>query len=294
MRSCALIVMCWTAVAFADERREDATLAEIFRGPFQSSRLFAMPVADTVGAYMIALSGDGSLLQQPGVLTSAGVLAIGFGDVAQLEYRHTGAISVTGVDAPLPAVGVQLRLPIPERPYVPAIGLAFRLGVPRDEDVAGVTVTERVTDFYVVARERLAVLTLHGGVRVSPASIALAGPGLTFETHRTLVLPTAGFEVAMTREARIVGEAALVPQFHWQPGDAAALIGSGVLARLGLRWAVLSWATLDASFGYQLDSAMGSASGPRDVVQQWDIRLGAEVFVPWGALACRALGVFCG
>jgi hypothetical protein len=31
----------------------------------------------------------------------------------------------------------------------------------------------------------------------------------------------------------------------------------------------------------------------RDVVQQWDIRLGAEVFVPWGALACRAAGVFC-
>jgi hypothetical protein len=291
VRLCTLIILSCTAVAVADERREDATFAEIFRGPFQSSRLFAMPVADTVGAYMIALSGDGSLLQQPGVLTSAGVLAIGFGDVAQLEYRHTGAISVTGIDAPLPAVGVQLRLPIPERPYVPAIGLAFRLGVPRDEDVAGVTVTERVTDFYVVARERLGAVTLHGGVRVSPASIQLSGLG---KTDRTLVLPTAGFEIATSRETRIVGEGALVPQFHWQPGDSAALIGSGVLARLGLRWAVLSWATFDASFGYQLDSAMGSGSGPRDVVQQWDIRLGAEVFVPWGALACRALGVFCG
>jgi hypothetical protein len=25
----------------------------------------------------------------------------------------------------------------------------------------------------------------------------------------------------------------------------------------------------------------------------WDIRLGAEVFIPWGALACRATGAFC-
>src|SRR5205085_9580640 len=89
-------------------RTRDATLGEIFRGPFRSSRLYAMPTADVVGAYVLSVSGEGSLLQQPGLLTAAGVLAIGFGDIAQLEYRHTAAISVTGVDAPVPAVGVQL------------------------------------------------------------------------------------------------------------------------------------------------------------------------------------------
>ena len=113
----------------------DATIAKIFHGPFESSRLFSMPTADVIGAYMMSLSVDGSLLQQPGVLTSAGVLAIGFGDLAQIEYRHTGAISVTGVDAPLPAVGVQLTIPIPEYPYVPKLGVAFHIGVPRDETV---------------------------------------------------------------------------------------------------------------------------------------------------------------
>src|SRR5207249_1880252 len=100
----ALVVVVAPLAARADEpkRDPDATVGQMFHGPFQSSRLFAMPTADVVGAYMLSLSGDGSLLQQPGVLTSAAVLAIGFGDIAQLEYRHTGAISVTGIDAPLP------------------------------------------------------------------------------------------------------------------------------------------------------------------------------------------------
>jgi hypothetical protein len=278
-------------------RRPDATLGEAFAGPFQSSRLFGMPVADTVGPYILALSGEGSLLEQPGVLTSAGVAAIGFGDLAQLEYRHTEAISVTGVNAPVPAVGVQFKLPIPERANVPAIGLAIRYGVPREEDVGAVTVTESVTDLYVVARERLAAapwLTLHAGVRYSPSTVSIAGGGATAtKVSRDLVLPAGGFELRVNREARVVGETELVPQFHYDAGAPAPSIGTGVQARLGLRWALFPAVTLDTSFGYQLDEAMGPVGGPRDVVQEWDIRLGAEVFVPWGALACRAVGVFC-
>jgi hypothetical protein len=277
-------------------RTRDATFGQMFRGPFQSSRLFAMPTADTVGAYMLSISGDGSLLQQPGVLTSAGVIAIGFGDIAQLEYRHTEAISVTGVDAPVPGVGVQLRLPIPEQSGVPVIGVAFRLGVLRRETFAATNVDETVTDLFFVARERfdsLAWLTLHGGVRVSSAKIALSGD-LMFTTDRTLELPTAGVEIAMNPTAKIVAEIAMAPHFAWTRGDPTASIGYGVLGRLGVRWSLLSSTVLDASFGYQLDpSGMGFASDPRNVVQQWDIRLGAEVFVPWGALACRAAGAFC-
>ena len=50
---------------------------------------------------------------------------------------------------------------------------------------------------------------------------------------------------------------------------------------------------IDGSIGYQLEVANAApATGP-DAVVQWDIRLGAEVFVPWGARACRAAGVFC-
>src|SRR5215216_2183024 len=78
-------------VAEAPVRRPDASWRAIYAGPFPSSRLFAMPIADVVGAYQLSLSGDGSLLQQPGVLSSAGVAALGFGDLAQLEYRHTEA-----------------------------------------------------------------------------------------------------------------------------------------------------------------------------------------------------------
>src|SRR4051794_20729307 len=140
-----------TALATFPRTREQS-FGQMFRAPFRSARLFAMPSADVVGAYMLSLSGEGSLLQNPGVLTSAGVVAIGFGDIAQLEYRHTEAIGITGLDAPVPAAGVQLKLPIPEHSGIPAIGIAFRLGVPRGETLDGMVVTETVTDLYLVAR----------------------------------------------------------------------------------------------------------------------------------------------
>lgn len=274
-------------------RSPDATIGAMFRGPFRSARLFAMPTADVVGAYVLTLSGEGSLLQQPGVLTSAGVLAIGFGDIAQLEYRHTEAIGVTGVDAPVPAVGVQLKLPIPERANLPALGVAFRLGVPRSELQGGKQVDETVTDLYLVGRLRLSVapwLTLHGGTRISSAKAVPAGSEPS--RQRTLWLPTAGYEIAMNPWATLVGEIALAPQFQWMPAvDARPVIGRGLLGRLGVKWRILPSIALEGSLGYQVDDAAPSEGF--DAVVTWDIRLGAAVFVPWGALACRAVGVFC-
>jgi hypothetical protein len=267
------------------------------RGPFQTSRLFAMPTADVIGAYMLSISGDGSLLQQTGLLTSAGVIALGFGDLAQLEYRHSAAISITGVNAPLPGVGVQVKIPIPEYPNVPVLGIAFRLGVPRTETFGATDVIETVTDLYVVGRWRFSAfdwLTLHGGTRISSARIELAGEHAVSPVKKTLYLPTAGYDIRMNPSARIVGEVALAPQFHWMPDtDQHPSIGYGLLGRLGMRWAIVPSVILDGSIGYQLEVANATpASGPNAVVQ-WDIRLGAEVFVPWGALACRAAGVFC-
>jgi hypothetical protein len=274
----------------------DATLGSLFRRSFPSSRLFTMPLADVVGAYVLSLSGEGSLLQKPGVLTSAGVVAIGFGDIAQLEYRHTEAIGITGLDAPVPAVGVQLKIPIPEHSGIPAIGIAFRLGVPRSETLDGMTVKETVTDLYLVGRLRFASvpwLTLHGGTRISSAKAVLADP--MPPQQETLWLPTAGYEVAMNPTAKIIGEIALAPQFQWMPATAAQpamlAIGRGVLGRLGMRWRVFPSVILDGSLGYQVDDAAPTEGF--DAVVTWDIRLGVEVFVPWGALACRAVGVFC-
>jgi len=279
--------------ARADPATPQPSLGAVFRRPIHSPRLFAMPSADVVGAYMLSLSGDASLLEKPGVLTSAGVVAIGFGDIAQLEYRHTEAIGVTGLDAPVPAVGVQLTLPLPERRGLPAIGIAFRLGVPRRETIEGMTVDETVTDLYLVARLRddhVPWLTLHGGTRISSAKAAPSDPALV--QQRTLVLPTAGYEVAMTPTAKIVGEIALAPQFQWKPATSPRpAIGRGLLGRLGMRWQVLPSIVLDGSLGYQIDDA--APTDGFDAVVTWDIRLGAEVFVPWGALACRAVGVFC-
>ena len=275
-------------------RTPDTSIGTMFRGPFRSARLFAMPTTDVVGAYILTLSGEGSLLQKPGVLTSAGVLAIGFGDIAQLEYRHTEAIGITGLDAPVPAVGVQLKLPIPERPNLPAFGVAFRLGVPRGEELDGKKVDETVTDLYLVGRLRFAAapwLTLHGGTRISFAKAAPDDPDLAVQ--KTLWLPTAGYEVAMNPYATIVGEIALAPQFQWMPAiRPRPLIGRGLLGRLGMKWRVIPSFVLEGSIGYQIDDA-ASPEGVEAIVTTWDIRLGAAVFVPWGALACRAVGVFC-
>lgn len=276
-------------------RRRDATYANIMRGPFQSSRLFSMPLADVVGAYILTMSGDGSLLQDPGVLTSAGVLALGFGDIAQLEYRHTSAISVTGVNAPVPALGLQLKIPIPEYPNVPAFGLAVRLGVPRDEQFGDTTVTETVHDIYLVGRWRFEFadfITLHGGARISSANLELGGPN-AMETKRTMVLPAGGWELAMNADTKIIGEVALAPQFRWMKDTSTASIDYGVLGRLGIRWAVIPSVIIDGSIGYQLEVNRASEPTGFGEVVNWDIRLGAEVFVPWGALACRAVGAFC-
>jgi hypothetical protein len=276
-------------------RAPAATLGALFRRRFQSSRLFAMPSADVVGAYMLSLSGDASLLQQPGLLTSAGVIAIGFGDIAQLEYRHTEAIGITGLDAPVPAVGVQLKLPIPEHSGIPAVGIAFRLGVPRSETQGGRTVEETVTDLYLVGRLRFASLpwlTLHGGTRISSAKAQPAAPAdPKLSESRTLWLPTAGYELEMNPSAKIVGEIALAPRFQWAAADDRPAIGHGVLGRLGMRWRILPSIIVDGSLGYQVDDAAPTEGA--SAVLTWDIRLGAEVFVPWGALACRAVGVFC-
>ena len=238
-------------------RTPDTSIGRMFRGPFRSARLFAMPTTDVIGAYVLTLSGEGSLLQEPGVLTAAGVLAIGFGDIAQLEYRHTEAIGITGLDAPVPAVGVQLKLPIPEYDNLPALGVAFRLGVPRSEVQGGKLVDETVTDLYLVGRLRLTAapwLTLHGGTRISFAKAEPAEPGLSVQ--RTLWLPTAGYELAMNPWATIVGEIALAPQFQWMPAlEPRPTIGRGLLGRLGMKWRILPALVLEGSLGYQIDDA---------------------------------------
>ncbi len=306
----AALLAAAVATARADEpagepdaepvRRRDASTREIFAGPFRSSHLFAMPVADVVGAYQISLAGDGSLLQETGILTSAGVLAIGFGDLAQLEYRHTAAISLGRTIAPLPAAGVQLKLPLSERRYLPAFSVALRFGLARDEELDdGRIATERVTDFYAVSRlrlwGRLSPVTLHAGVRVSKAEISVdeADAPAPELVEKTLVLPAFGWEIATGGGAHLVGELMLAPQFDLDTATGDPTIGAGLLGRLGVRWFVRPAVILDASLGYQVEVARAEIADGLNSIVQWDIRLGGEVFVPWGALVCRAAGVFC-
>ena len=299
-RGVAIAVALATCTARADAprpvRRPDATWGEIFGGPFTTSRLFAMPVADVVGPYQLSVSGEGSLLADAGALSGSAVVAIGFGDVAQLEYRLQAAVSALAPDpVPLGSLGVQLKAPFAERRYLPAVAAALRLGLPRAERSRGQRYREKVDDLYLVGRLRLwgpfARVTLHGGVRIGAASIeAEAG-----RTKETLILPAAGWEWQAFDRARFVGEVALVPTLDAVAADPEARIGAKPFGRLGVRWQVHPAFIVDASLGYRLEVARVDQSpveSARSVVD-WDIRLGGELFVPWGALLCLTGGVFC-
>ncbi|MEZ4366863.1 MAG: hypothetical protein R2939_11310 [Kofleriaceae bacterium] len=303
--SFAALGLALTAPATADDapveepapRRPDATAAEIFAGPFPSSQLFAMPTARVVGAYQLHLSGDVSSLSEPGVLSTSGLAAIGFGDLAQLEYRHSAAVSAGSEQTfGLPAIGVQLEAPVRPWWWWPRLAVALRFGLPREARAApgAPAVEERATDLYAVGGLELPGVDVHLGVRVSAARIDPVG-GQGAEVARTLVLPTLGVRAATTRTTVMMAEVGKVPRFTLaatatEPGD----IDDALFARVGVRWALTPFLAVDASVGYRIEvqrRAVDPATGGQ--LLDWDLRLGGELAVPWGALACRAAGVFC-
>src|SRR5262245_17977257 len=177
----AVVALSAGATARADEDGTAGarpTVKQAFSGPFTSSHLFAMPTADVVGPFQLSVAGEASLLSESNTLSGGGLAAIGFGDVAQLEYRVSAAFSNSGeADLLLPSVGVQLKAPFRERRGVPAMAIALRLGLPKTtelDDGSQVTAyNERVNDLYVVGRLRLwgslRRVTLHGGLRAGAA-----------------------------------------------------------------------------------------------------------------------------
>jgi hypothetical protein len=184
---------------------------------------------------------------------------------------------------------------------LPALAVALRLGVPRTEQVVGVDIDEKVTDLYLVGKlelwGRLRRVALHGGLRVASSQMTVGGMD-DLPVKRTLWLPAGGWSVRVGDRTDVVGEAALVPLFRVDqtaPVPDTSRIEQGVLGRLGVRWYVQPWMTFDASVGYQLEVARLSGNTDTDPtgVIDWDIRLGGELFVPWGAITCHATGLFC-
>lgn len=258
-------------------------------GVLPLSRIFTMPTAHVVGAYQMRTAGDASLLEQPGRLTSAGLVAVGIGELAQLEYRHSEAIGVTGVNAPVPAVGVVVRLPLPTRPWLPAIAVALRLGVWRAEAIDKVTLSERVSDLYaVVSKDVHPQVMLALGARVASAELST----MEGELSRVQVLPTGGWQWRLAPHASLLGELGAAPQFRFDPDTAQRQIDYAVIGRLGYRWWIRPWFALDGSVGYQAQLRVGDATQWRELVA-WDIRLGTEVNIDWGHAACRGLAVLC-
>jgi hypothetical protein len=286
-------------------RSPDASWAEVFRGPFAPSQLFAMPTAKVVGAYQLRLYGDASLLSEQDVLSTSSVAAIGFGDLAQLEYRQSAALSgdershrdLLG----LPSIGLQFEVPLRERRYVPRFGLALRLGLPLESEgtrVDGLArrFEERATDLYLVSSLPLSRVALHVGARITAASIEEVGAGDSpSEVKRTLVLPAFGVGFAVNRRSSLIFEAAMIPRFELPSAGEAGAIGSDPYGRAGIRWAALPWLTVDASVGYHLELERRSERPKTgaDALVDWDIRLGGEIAIPWGAVVCRNFGIFC-
>ncbi len=280
-------------------RRPEASWKEVMAGPFVPSQLFAMPTANVVGAYQLRLYGDASLLSEEKVLSTSSVAALGFGDLAQLEYRQSAALSHESRDLfGLPSIGVQFEVPLRERRYVPRFGLALRFGLPR-EDGSGVgiearTFEERATDLYLVSSLVLAKLSLHAGTRITSASIEETGEGAA-EVQRTLVLPALGLSYAVSAHSSLLIEASMVPRFELPSEGSAGSISSDPYGRAGVRWTALPWITIDASVGYhlELERRRERPEAGADALVDWDIRLGGELAIPWGAMVCRGFGIFC-
>jgi len=292
--ACAVLT---TAPARADGDGQPAEVdresADGRHGPAGTARLFTMPIADVVGAYQMTIGGDGSLLEEPGVLSFAGVAALGVGDLAQVEYRHTQAISAGGRNAPVPAIGAQFQAPLPRRGRIPAVALALRLGLGRGQSFGATELIERVADLYLVTRWSAGdSLRLHAGARISQAEVELAGDR-QFTASRVLLLPTAGAELDTMAGARLVTEFGLAPRFDFDPNSAAEpVIDYGALGRIGARWRMHRYLSVDSSLGYQIETRSSAARPPGSLLA-WDIRMGAELYLPWGHLACRATGAFC-
>jgi hypothetical protein len=301
MRALVIVVVCLTPpLAHADELPARPSWSQVFSGPFASSHLFSMPTADVVGPYQLSVAGEASLLSESNSFSGGGLAALGFGDVAQLEYRVSAAFSNLGEsDLLLPSLGVQLKAPLRERRYLPALALALRLGLPKKEEFDDgsevTTFDQRVNDLYVVGRLRLwgplRRFTLHGGLRVGAATIASEG----HEVSQVLWLPAVGWDVQMNPRTRLMGELALVPVFDALAPADEDKIGAKPFGRMGVRWFIHPAFAIDASLGYRIEIVrfMEQTQGSLDALVDWDIRLGAELFIPWGALVCRTGGVLC-
>lgn len=304
----AVFAACWIALLGRTAHAEDeagpirepgATWRQIFQGPFEPSQLFTMPTANVVGAYQLRLYGDASLLAEDHVLSTSSVAAIGFGDLAQLEYRQSAAISRSSPDLfGLPSIGVQFEVPLRERKWVPRFGLALRFGLAREDEMPGEaggaarTFEERGTDLYLVTSLALAKLHVHLGTRITSASIEETRVNEGTEVQRTLVLPAFGLSYEVSRHSSLLFEGSMIPRFDLPSDGGAGAIGSDPYGRAGVRWNALPWLTVDASVGYHLELERRGEPESGALVD-WDIRLGGELAIPWGAIVCRGVGIFC-
>ena len=260
-----------------------------------------MPTANVVGAYQISLSGDASLLSETNALSTSSVVAIGFGDIAQLEYRSSAAITTLDPNPiRLPTLGVQLKAPYKPPRFVPELAVALRFGLASTELSADGMIEheQQATDLYAVARLPLGRLVLHGGLRASQAQITSTavneGGAVPEDMDQLLLLPTFGVEFQVTDETIIAAEVARVPMFMPGDGTRPSEIGGGFFSRAGIRWRLLPWLVMDASIGYRIEvERVDSVDSMADALVDWDMRLGGEIFIPWGAVLCRKAGAFC-
>ena len=66
-----------------------------------------MPTERVIGTNLLTVGGDASLVNEKGILSTSSLVALGVGDLAQLEYRHSAALSAReGESFGLPTTGV--------------------------------------------------------------------------------------------------------------------------------------------------------------------------------------------
>lgn len=229
--------------------------------PVEPSNLFSIPTGRVVPSMDIDISGTGVMLSETGSSPLLGI-ALGLGDIAQLELGTVGIVSSIEKEGRLrDAHSAGLKVQVPLSGYARGIAVSFRRSGTFTERYNRVDHDAKVGEFHVVAtvanypEERYATeptagwagikLKGHMGMKYVDAQM-VAG---TEERAAAFWRPVGGFEVWKNdARARIVGELNWLAAFDRHDG---APIEAVRVATGGIRYFFSRHVTFDIGVRHQ-------------------------------------------
>jgi len=272
--------MTATSSVFAQEEEAPIELLE-------PSRLFNVPIADTVKAYDIGTTGGAAFgTKEFNFMAEA---ALGLGGIAQFEVGTISILSrVEGEESELqnlPIAGIKFYLPAGKIPdagkFLPNISVAFRRTF-GGEDVKGNTIyTKQLADLYIVASKeflgwenrRLGAFRLHAGGDFHSAQLKTTRgeyeqvvsfskaqerehkadqfSDIADFSPKSPVVPFGGVEIWAASKAKIMGEFGYTADFKEEVEDINSKVDRVWMTVFGVRFFFTNYLTTDVGIRYQ-------------------------------------------